>query len=192
VSEGGTPLYAQRLLEQLGQRTPNLPTLDARGIGMVPVILMGDFSAGLVGDPIEARGFAAAELAAVPGNFGAFELEAVSPGGVIIERMAPTPAFAIPSGFDVFTPGARTLTTAPLAILQLGGDAAQSRFRAEVLPAVPPGGVGPWSQQDLFAGPPVRWFLPHLAAITFVWRAPNNVVSLAMVWRELQPRFPGT
>jgi len=170
-----SPFYSTELVRRLGMKDARLPII---GKDAQPVILLGDFSQGVVNDPLEARAFCGSAI----GAFTAIELFAAAP--LVIEQLSALGGS--PIRIDVLA----TSTIGPpgpvanVPILQCGGVPAVSKVRTGGSVALS-GTAQTWGSTGL--APALRIFVPSGSA--FVIQAPG-AVAFSLLWRELSQAGP--
>lgn len=169
------PFYSTELMRRLGLKDQRLPII---GKDAQPVILLGDFSQGVVNDPLEARAF----CGSANGAFTAIELFATVP--LVIEQLsalggAPILVDVLPQS-TIGPPG----PVVDVPVLQCGGVLAQSKVRTGGSVALS-ASAQTWGSTGL--SPQLRIFVASGSA--FVIQAPG-AVAFSLLWRELSQAGP--
>lgn len=183
-----TTLGVQSLLSALGLKGGELPRVETSTY--TPVLVMGDFSRTLSSEPLEARGLAAEILAPPAGNYAAFCLHSLGPGGSVVEHFRfnqPTAVAALTVMNFILTDVDYWGGWSQADVFDIGGRPTRSIVRqgwgaAPVIPAklgqfASVGKTVDISSQRIYV--PAGWFLSVQSAHAAVQS------GIELIWREL-------
>lgn len=191
-----TTLAVSSALNALGVKGGELPQLETSFYQ--PVMVMADLSKNLSSEPIEARGFAGYFITAGSGSrSGAFQLQCISRGGLVIETLfLSLPQYAGVGGFFVCC---RETTPQPflsgrIPYMQAGGRDARSLVDVDTLitsisqEVVIPIEVGArsWAAENLRLYVPAGSFFKCQAGIN------ATAFTFTIQWRELADVLGGS
>lgn len=174
-------LNLQSVFRRLGMQSVRLPQI-ADDVQMTMQVT--DLSR-LIPAPIEPRGMGGINIAALAGNFGMVQLQALSPGGAFVEQLvlrsqAPGPA-------DDFQLHVTNINLGlPLAInINIGGQQILSRITGGWEPAPFIGAVLPAPATAQSMTLPVGIFVPNQMFFSVRAHTVNARLDVMMIYREL-------